>query len=204
VLNTPFFQASEKLNFLEMSESSKDEFTDLVNDVFLKHQKGYEQRDRLDFEDELYHRPVFKFEIDDKIVSVSTIRLFDEAPSLGLLEFTCTAEEYRRKGYGSRVMDKMFEHASNKRIDLFSIVESDNFRRQQMLYKKKFNVVGEIPRIFSKEDLIDSSDALFKWTHTVSRLLGIFFNFFLTLVFAKKDLLDSHGGCKMFSITVCL
>jgi len=174
VLNTPFFfQASRDLSFSDLSERDKDELTDLVNAVFLKHQKGYEPRKRADFETEFYQRPVFTLKLVNKIVSVSTIRLFDEAPSLGLLEFTCTGEEYRREGYASRVMDKMFEYASNKSIDLYSIVEWDNVERQQMLSKNKFYVGEEVPLIFYKEDLIDQSDSCFKWTHTVSRLLGI-------------------------------
>jgi len=139
-----------------------------VNDVFEEIQSDYELRSKSDFENEFGDRSVFYYKPKNKIVSFSTIRMFQDHPFLGLLEFTCTAKMLRRKGHADKVMVKMLEFATLVGIALYSIVERINYRRQQMLVKHKFQRISKIPRILITEDLIDPTDIVFKWDSPVS------------------------------------
>jgi len=171
-----FFQGSPTMYFSRQPKSTQTKLMNLINDVFEETQPDYVRRTLAEFIKELGKRPIFIHPLGVKIVSFSSIRKFDKLPTLGLLEFTCTAKMYRRKGYGRDVWELLEKYASNNGIDdLFSIVWKKNTARKKMLKNFQFHRILDIPEIFTTKDvatndvLFDSNDFLYKWSSSVSR-----------------------------------
>jgi len=125
--------------FSEQSEPIKDIIIGLV------YGDAYVPDIHSRFEREYGREPLFLFYKGNKLISIYVIRLLGSSSMLGLLECYCTVKGYKRSVCEALLFDEVFEYATSTLMPLYNVVDDENYPRQELLHKRKFNLCDKVP-----------------------------------------------------------